>query len=88
MEIQVLIPSALAALHNFIRQYDPKDLDTLDENLPNFEMDINPASTGELGTGPATSNEREQANSRRDMIAGAMWEQYRGEVERRAARGG
>jgi hypothetical protein len=78
MDIQVLIPPALAALHNFIRQYDPDDigLDDCSINTLDFQMDRNPESAGELGDGPPTSNERDQANERRDRIAGDMWEQY------------
>jgi hypothetical protein len=76
MDIQVLIPPALAALHNFIRKYDPDDISAYDEDLPDFEMDRNPEDAGELGRGPATSNERERANRRRDQIASDMWDQY------------
>jgi hypothetical protein len=76
MDIQVLIPPALAALHNFIRQYDPDDIDLDADDPPNFQMDSDPEFTGELGEGPATSSERARANERRDGIAAAMWEQY------------
>ena len=32
MDIQALIPPALTALHNFIRQYDPEDIETSDDD--------------------------------------------------------
>jgi hypothetical protein len=87
MDIQVQIPAALAALHNFIRQYDPQEDDMPADNLLDFQrernlesvqepMDCNPESIGELGTGPPTPNERDRANERRDKIAADMWEQY------------
>lgn len=78
MEIQSLIPPALAALHNFIRQYDPDEIDIDNNYALNFQADHDPQSVGELGRGPPTPQERDQANQRRDEIAGDMWEQYQG----------
>lgn len=90
MEIQALIPSALAALHNFIRQYDPSEIQMYDEDVPlDFQMDPRPESesesVGELGTGRVSSGETTRANKRRDEIAHAMWEQYQAYLESRAA---
>ncbi len=76
MSVQALIPPALAALHNFIQQYNPKEIHTYnDDELIDFEMDPH-WSTGVLGTGPATPDEMLRANERRDRIAGEMWAQY------------
>jgi DDE superfamily endonuclease len=76
IRIQVLIPLALAALHNFIRQYDPKDI-CEDDNGDAFTLQFDhPEYTGELGAGPVTPNETLQANERRDRITHEMWEQY------------
>ena len=96
MSIQALIPPALAALHNFIRQYDPDEIqmyDNGDDGDDNhepiqllFQMAPHPESLGELGNGPLTQEETVQANERRDRIAGAMWEQYQRYLESRAAR--
>jgi hypothetical protein len=74
MDVQALIPPALAALHNFIRKFDPDEIHEFDP--VQFEMVHRPESAGELGRGPATSNERARANERRDKIAADMWEQY------------
>ena len=64
MSIQALIPAALAALHNFIWQYDPDDIqmyndndndnDNDDESL-DFQMHLRPV--GELGIGWVTARE-------------------------------
>ena len=74
-DIQSLIPAALAALHNFIRIYDPDDIDTdVDEPL-DFQIGTDPRDVGELGD-PVTPAERNRANTRRKRIAASMWEQY------------
>jgi len=88
MDIQALIPPALAALHNFIRQYDPEDIQTSDDDdndddsdkLPDFQRPISD-TVGELGMGMVTSRESARANERRDRIAGEMWEQYQRYLE-------
>jgi hypothetical protein len=71
MSIQKLIPPALCALHNFIREYDPDDLAQYMEPEP---MDME--NVGALGSGPPGRAERERANNRRDQIAAGMWAQY------------
>jgi len=88
MSIQVLIPPALAALHNFIRKYDPDEIEMYadDETLEvGLEIGARAGSVGELGTGSVTREETDRANERRDRIAGAMWEQYQGYLESREA---
>jgi len=76
MSVQALIPPVLAALHNFIQQYNPEEIQMYDDDeLIDFEMDpCRP--TRVLGTGPVTPDEMLQANERRDRIAGKMWAQY------------
>jgi hypothetical protein len=71
MDIQALIPSALCAIHNFIRDYDP---DELAEYTEPEMRDVE--NMGQLGSGPPGRAERELANDRRDSIADAMWVQY------------
>jgi hypothetical protein len=91
MDIQALIPPALAALHNFIWQYDPEkihmyyddDNDNDDQPL-DFQMGPDPESVGELG-GPPTPRETVRANERRDKIANDMREQYQRYLESCAA---
>ena len=83
MTIQALIPPALAALHNFIRQFDPEEIhiydddddDDDDESLE-FQVAPHPEVVGELGRGTVTPVETTRANWRRDEIAYNMWEQY------------
>jgi len=75
MDVQALIPPALAALHNFIRNYDPGEIHVYDDDQQ-FDFQMAPQFTGELGTGPATADERNRAGERRDKIAADMWEQY------------
>lgn len=74
MDIQALIPPALAALHNFIREWDPEEIQMYDH--AEFDFQLPPQSVGELGTGRVMSGERDRANQRRDKIADDMWEQY------------
>jgi len=88
MDIQALIPPALAALHNFIRQYDPEDIEMSDDDDDDDDNDKDdndsdsdklpdfqsPLSdtVGELGMGAVTSRETARANERRDRIAGEI----------------
>ncbi len=100
MSIQALIPPALAALHNFIRQHDPDEIQMYDNNDNDndndedndgpleleLQMGPQPESVGELGIGPVMQEETLRANERRDKIVGAMWDQYQHYLESRAAR--
>lgn len=81
MTIQVHIPPALAALHNFILEFDPADIDDFlddpiifDETAGGELPDI--SQFGGLTDGPPTSNEKAEAEKKRDNIAEAMWTQY------------
>ena len=58
MAIQAQIPAALAALHNFIWQYDPKEIHIFEDQPFNFPIGACPKSAGELGSGLARLNER------------------------------
>ena len=79
LRTQAKIPAALAALHNFIRTFDPDDLaedddieDSFhDEDLPE-EIPITPEN---LGT-HISAEERARASQKRDQIAKAMWRDY------------
>ncbi len=87
MDIQAQIPPALAALHNFIWEWDPEEIRVYgDDKLPDFQVYPHPEHVGELAIGPVTSHERVQANERRDKIVSDMWEQYQHYLESCAAR--
>ena len=76
MAIQALIPPALAALHNFIWQYDPKEIHKFDDTVA-IELKMGPhKSAGELEAGHVMPNKTLQANKRWDKIVNEMWEQY------------
>jgi hypothetical protein len=72
MDLQARLPAALAAIHNFIRDLDPTDLNDFQE-----AEDVQPGwRSGDLAEGIPRRAERERANNRRDAIAKAMWAQY------------
>lgn len=82
MDIQVRIPPALAALHNFILQFDPSDIEDFlkDPSIldpepgdRNIQSDI----YGTLAKQAPTAQEKAAAEQKRDDIAEAMWVQYR-----------
>jgi hypothetical protein len=77
MEIQVKIPPALCALHNFIRHHDPTDIEDYDEGPHHgVGLELEEGDYGELSTGSVDTPERERARTRRDQIANDMWVQY------------
>jgi len=80
MSVQSCIPTALAALHNFICHYDPKEIDVYCNLTAEFDLKVlemaATASVGELGTGPASVAERNDVNARQDRIMRDMWMQY------------
>jgi hypothetical protein len=77
MDIQARLPPALAAIHNFIRIYDPDDINDYD-NFFDEEHGCREQqnATGDLANGPPTNQARERGNSRRDEIAALMWADY------------
>jgi hypothetical protein len=87
MSVQSRIPAALAALHNFIRHYDPDEIDVYRNPTTEFDLEVlemaATASVGELGTGLVSVAERNDANARWDRIARDMWAQYSTYLETR-----
>jgi hypothetical protein len=72
MHWQARLPAALAAIHNFIRDQDPTDIDDITD-----PMDPEPGTrAGELAHGVPRAAERDRATRRRDQIAKEMWDQY------------
>ena len=84
MPIQVCIPPALCALHNFIIRHDPEDVENEDEDEDEFgaelgavdDEEIDEDRFGYLGFGAITRRIRRQATKKRDAIASQMWEEY------------
>jgi hypothetical protein len=82
MKVQAKIPSALVALHNFILEHDESDLDRwiIDEQA----QDSSPGSRrdAEIDFGRLASSarvspaEKHHAETMRDNIAKAMWDNY------------
>jgi len=72
MDVQARIPPALCAIHNFIREFDPQDIGDYwygEHPMPGDRF-------SDLAQGPPTRDSRTRANSRRDMIAQTMWDDY------------
>lgn len=80
LNIQAQIPTALCAIHNFIRVHDPDEA-TLSE-VADFFVDDNSGS----GFNPAGSAEEveSEASMKRDQIAEAMWDDYQHVLAQRA----
>ena len=72
MDLQACLPPALAAIHNFICNLNPTDLN----NFTEVEH-IQPGwHSGDLEDALPHCAEKERANNRNDNIANAMWVQY------------
>jgi hypothetical protein len=82
MSVQVCIPPALCALHNFIVRHDPEDTEIdLDEDEEEFggiqvEEDIDLTLFGNLGFGVITREVQNRASKKRDRLASEMWREY------------
>ena len=76
LDIVARLSPALAALHNFIRIHDPNEIN----DFLQPEEDLEPGYVGELANGFPDAAERQVANTRRDEIAQAMWNQYQGYI--------
>lgn len=80
MGIQVRVPAALCALHNFIRRHDPSDVEDFSD------ADVMPGShaatrIGDLATRAINGAERERAHLKRDQIAKEMWDSYQAFIQ-------
>lgn len=80
MAVQAQIPPAICALHNFILNHDPRDID---HYLSGNEDDLDPTpgqaqdnDFGLLASTAVTAAEREGATAHRDRIAEQMWNDY------------
>jgi hypothetical protein len=82
MEVQVRIPPALCAIHNFIRVHDEEEIHDFDEVVSSNQNED--CGYGVLSHGPANRAERDQAAIKRDLIAEAMWVDYQRVLAQRA----
>jgi hypothetical protein len=73
VQTQAKLVPALCVLHNFIRTYDPEDMDLVD--LAEVERRSPQRQPEDFGSA-VDAAEREHANDRRDKIAQEMWTQY------------
>ncbi|KAH9957748.1 hypothetical protein BJV74DRAFT_891305 [Russula compacta] len=72
MAILALIPPALAVLHNFIWQYDPKEIHKFDDTVA-IKLKMGPhESARELWAGHVMPNKTLQANERAGGSNGGM----------------
>ena len=81
MNIQAKVPPALAALHNFILDHDPHNINEYLSNNPQDDLDPNPGQPqdnefGELADGAVTRLEKERAITAWNQIAELMWRDY------------
>ena len=84
MKIKALIPPALCAIHNFIRRYDPNEIESLVVPEVDVPMDIDPQIFGTLAEQLPTRASRRTAEENPDNIAQAMWDDYQVLIRERA----
>jgi hypothetical protein len=75
MNVQTLIPPATCAIHNFIRRYDPDELESITEGLEDWQPGLH-MEDGDLAMHHPNRREVKQANKKRDSIAQQMWDDY------------
>jgi len=87
ISIQVQVPPGLAAVHNFIMDTDPHDLDHyLNGDADDFDPNPGQPQENEFGTLAAsavTRTEKERATRERDNIGQAMWDDYQRVIRER-----
>lgn len=69
---QAHIPSALAALHNFIQEHDPNEL----ADRKNVRDPEPGPITSELSIGTVWESDGEAIEVKRDLVAQDMWDSY------------
>ena len=80
MDQQARLAPALAAIHNFIRLYDPDEISDLMDDAEDIQPGV---QTGDLAVGPARAAEKALAESKWQGIANRMWLQYQAELTNR-----
>lgn len=72
LETQTKIIPALCALHNFICVYNPEKI----ENLDGLSIRAPRRNAEDFNYQGISAQEKERANTKRDVIAKEMWRQY------------
>jgi hypothetical protein len=83
-KIQSCIPPALCAIHNFIRRYDPMEINDLADSQDILPPHIDLEMYGILSEGLPTRDAREAGAQSREHIAEAMWRDYNNYLQERA----
>ncbi|KAJ6495494.1 hypothetical protein C8R45DRAFT_824167 [Mycena sanguinolenta] len=88
MDIQARIPPALAVIHNFILRHDDVEWEDIlamnaEDPNPGFRNDDLDTELGTLAAGPTDDAEKARSESRRDVVAQAMWESYQDILQER-----
>jgi hypothetical protein len=77
MNVQVRIPPALAAIHNFIMDHDLEDIKDFAEFLEETRQEVPlPEAHRELAEGMPGRDERRRASEYQDEVAQQMWDDY------------
>ena len=77
VQVQAQIPSALCAIHNFIKIHDPDDGETTDLGSSEYSSSIPNPGDNEVGhTNYAEDDGEDDVVLRRDKIAQDMWDSY------------
>ena len=82
MEIQAQIPAALCALHNFICNSDPNEIDNYPDAIDLAIGRANGVELGTLATQAINMAEHDRMSLKRDQIAQNMWDSYMAWVQR------
>ncbi|KNZ77527.1 hypothetical protein J132_05275 [Termitomyces sp. J132] len=82
MNVQAQIPSALAAIQNFIFDHDSEEVAELPDLLDPVPGSLLPTDQifGSLDQGPANAIEKACGSALQDQIAQDMWDSYQATV--------
>jgi hypothetical protein len=76
MDIQARIPPALCALHNFIRHFEPTEIDDYPPDVAADLIGAGHVEIEDLATEAVNSAQRNRMSLERDRIAQEMWDSY------------
>lgn len=90
LDIQAQIVTALCALHNFIRYWDPHELHEFDSVSQSyndcFGVAVDVPQPASLGGVHVSAQEKNRAEVFRVSVANSMWVQYQSELAHRRQR--